>query len=1330
MADDAGAWDVFVSYCHDDGDWVRVLAENLHQSGLRVFFDKWEIRAGDVLVQRLEAGLRDSRAGILVVSPAALARRWVRAEYAVLVTRAIEHDVPLVPVLLRDAELPPFLATRVWIDFRSADGPDYLARVAELARVLKGERRGPPARTGAPALPPGSGFLAAGPRPCQLAIAPERTGFSQAGGGAIVAAPSGSVAALAELAGRFASQRAGLGPAREAGGVAAANAGQDALLHEMGLALAAAFLPPAVAAALTAAIEEAVRLGSPLELALELAEPLAELPWETLCLPGLGPLALHPRVSLFRRTATGGPAPALAVPGPLRILVAIGSPEVQNTGNDLLDMETELGRILDATDAPRQQGRAWVRILENGSVTDIHQALSERRYHILHLSCHALPGALILETADGAEDRVSGEAFWRQAIPAGSAPPLVVLAGCATGRGCDPDPGPSEAGRLPGLARTLVAAGVPAVIAMQDSVGDRYATDLMAEVYHTLATAAEPQPLAALNHARRVVEAARRQQPPEHRAPPEWATPTLFTAATPLRLYDPAGGFETLREPDEPRFDPGVVVRRINDMVGRRREQRLIRRTLRDRESSGVLIHGLGGVGKSTLTARILHQLADSDGVLVVSVAGETNPDRLLGVVADRLETAGLRAEPEDRGYLGRIAALLREVKLEWRRRFQTLAETVLVQRPLVVLFDNFEDNLRDDALPPEKADLAELLSLWLASPERSRLLFTCRYPFTLSGKPPRRLGSVHLGPLSWAETRKLVARLDGLKTLPAADLLRVWQGVGGHPRALEFADALLRGGTARFDDVAERLFAHLARQPGLTDPAAWCADRAGNLDAALAATVTLAAADVLLDQLLERLSDLPLARRLLLGAAVYREPVDETGLIWQVATPTPHPPDPARTARLEAAEARLKAARQDNPAANLNDVLSPAEMAQATRDWDDEHRPPVTAPAGFAAARRRLLDLSLLAPVRYSDDQPERFLVHRWTAAALTGHASDAERTAAHRAAAGFWRWRAESVRQSREQEIADWLEIRHHLHELGDLAGLHEVSGHIILRLETWGAWEWEERLLHETLAWMPPESAEAAACLFHLGNVAFSRGDHDAALDGYRKALAIDEQLGNREGMAAVYHQLGMIAEVRGALDDAFDWYRKSLAIDEQLGDRKGIAAAYHRLGGIAEERGEFDDALDWYRKSLAINEQLGNRVRIAAAYHQLGSVAQKRGAPDAALDWYRKSLAIDEQLGNRAGIALSLGQIGELLTETGRVAEAVPLTVRSLTLHLGLQSPNARIDLHWLSRQRRALGGDAFGAVVGRLCDAEDTAKLLALIDRLEAAQPDAGTAPSA
>ena len=50
--------DVFVSYAHVDREWVRVLAENLHQSGLKVFYDEWEIAPGDVLVHKLDAGIR------------------------------------------------------------------------------------------------------------------------------------------------------------------------------------------------------------------------------------------------------------------------------------------------------------------------------------------------------------------------------------------------------------------------------------------------------------------------------------------------------------------------------------------------------------------------------------------------------------------------------------------------------------------------------------------------------------------------------------------------------------------------------------------------------------------------------------------------------------------------------------------------------------------------------------------------------------------------------------------------------------------------------------------------------------------------------------------------------------------------------------------------------------------------------------------------------------------------------------------------------------------------------------------------------------------------
>ncbi len=57
---------------------------------------------------------------------------------------------------------------------------------------------------------------------------------------------------------------------------------------------------------------------------------------------------------------------------------------------------------LDAVQKARDEGKAYVRILETGSVKAINAALSAQRYHVLHISCHAEPGKLILEKENGA----------------------------------------------------------------------------------------------------------------------------------------------------------------------------------------------------------------------------------------------------------------------------------------------------------------------------------------------------------------------------------------------------------------------------------------------------------------------------------------------------------------------------------------------------------------------------------------------------------------------------------------------------------------------------------------------------------------------------------------------------------------------------------------------------------------------------------------------------------------------------------------------------------------------------------------------------------------
>jgi hypothetical protein len=105
-------FDVFISYGHQDQNWVHDLAENLHGVGLEVFLDIWEITPGDVVVHHLERGLLNSCNGVLVVSPASMAQPWVQQEYAVTVGRAVEGKQRLIPVLLGDVDVPPLALLR------------------------------------------------------------------------------------------------------------------------------------------------------------------------------------------------------------------------------------------------------------------------------------------------------------------------------------------------------------------------------------------------------------------------------------------------------------------------------------------------------------------------------------------------------------------------------------------------------------------------------------------------------------------------------------------------------------------------------------------------------------------------------------------------------------------------------------------------------------------------------------------------------------------------------------------------------------------------------------------------------------------------------------------------------------------------------------------------------------------------------------------------------------------------------------------------------------------------------------------------------------------
>jgi hypothetical protein len=165
----------------------------------------------------------------------------------------------------------------------------------------------------------------------------------------------------------------------------------------------------------------------------------------------------------------------------------------------------------------------------------------------------------------------------------------------------------------------------------------------------------------------------------------------------------------------------------------------------------------------------------------------------------------------------------------------------------------------------------------------------------------------VSVPPLSRSELGRLFLRLPALRDLEAEDRRAVMGTIGGHPRLIEFVDAILRG-RANLVDVANRL-RRLAREHGIS-----LAPGRGVSDAVNDAVV-LGSRDVLLEELWETLD--PEERELALQAAVAREPftVEELALArWfpDVAEERATATAMAILERLAAADPRSAAAQRD----------------------------------------------------------------------------------------------------------------------------------------------------------------------------------------------------------------------------------------------------------------------------------------------------------------------------------------------------------------------------------------------------------------------------------
>lgn len=455
-------------------------------------------------------------------------------------------------------------------------------------------------------------------------------------------------------------------------------------------------------------------LGEEVVLAISVAEQLAHLPWEVLH-DGAQFLVQRQPVVIPVRWLASNAVPQLQVESQprnraLNVLFMATSPlDVK----PVLDYEQEEAQILKAT----TRSGIGLTVEESGCLEELGYLVDGYRrdtFDVVHLTGHATirngEPRFITETATGAAYYASAAEIARTL--GRPLPPLVFLSGCRTGQA-------GNQGAVPSMAEQLLQAGAIAVLGWGQTVLDRDATAAAAALYESLARSRSLVTAVGETYQALIQQEAR-----------DWHLLRLYAAKTlPEALVTPKQTKEWKPAPKPSMatkfLDPvtqQVKVPTRGSFVGRRRQlQQCIRALTASPDRLAVLIHGMGGLGKSSLAARLCDRLTQFKRLVW---QGQIDPQSLVHQLAAALDDRNLRQRLQDPN---------EALRYRLRGVFDQLAEQGAPSFLLVL--DDFEENLEAQGdryvLQVPAREVLEALCFAIEETQTGhRLILTSRYDF------------------------------------------------------------------------------------------------------------------------------------------------------------------------------------------------------------------------------------------------------------------------------------------------------------------------------------------------------------------------------------------------------------------------------------------------------------------------------------------------------------------------------------------------------------------------------------------------------------------------
>jgi hypothetical protein len=130
----------FISYAHEDQEFMLALVEPLQAQGLDIRYDRVVLNIGDSLIQKISGEIADGDFLIAVISPDSVESAWCQKELSLAATQGVNQKrVKVLPIKFRGAAMPPMLEDAFWAN-ADEDSVETIARQlgASMSLILEG----------------------------------------------------------------------------------------------------------------------------------------------------------------------------------------------------------------------------------------------------------------------------------------------------------------------------------------------------------------------------------------------------------------------------------------------------------------------------------------------------------------------------------------------------------------------------------------------------------------------------------------------------------------------------------------------------------------------------------------------------------------------------------------------------------------------------------------------------------------------------------------------------------------------------------------------------------------------------------------------------------------------------------------------------------------------------------------------------------------------------------------------------------------------------------------------------------------------------------------